>query len=386
MKHILDGEKNTDINDIYIQQGAEAAKKAIESIRCITPESSSPLSQLKKLSAVRRYSQMIKELQNDRYIFDGMALAGQITLFYSKPNTGKTLLFFRFLTDAIKSGIVKGEDIFYINADDHFKGLVTKTEIAKKYGFEMISPAEAGINQTDIVDLLEELAASGEAKGKVIILDTLKKFADMMSKASQSALYQVLRKLIAKDATVIIAGHANKYPDSEGKLIYEGTADTMNDIDCAYAINLTSLPEGDITVEFVREKNRGDNVYMSHYTYQKYEGMSYQEMIDSVTKIEGVTASKSGDMNVLLDKFESEILLIKELLADGKSLNQSEMLKAHSAMNGEGLASECTVSSIKDCLTKFTDKIWKATRGEHNAKEFTLVTKATDYLSARARG
>lgn len=350
------------------------------------PRALSALDKFKQLSTVTRLDQMQNDLKNDRYIFDGMALAGQITLFYSKPNTGKTLLFIRMLIDSIDAGRVDPGQVFYINADDHFKGLVTKTEIAAKYGFEMISPAEAGIDPNKIIAMLRDMANSGEARGLVIILDTLKKFANMMSKESQSALYKTLRRLIAKDATVILAGHANKYPDADGKLIYEGTSDTLNDIDCAYVINLTSMPEGDVTIEFVREKNRGDNIFKAEYAYKKYKGMSYQEMLDSVTKIEGDASNSGFDVNVLLDKFESEILLIKQLLADGKVLNQSEILKAHYAMNGDGLASECSAASLKACLDKFTGKLWTATRREHNAKEFALIISPNEYAKAKGGG
>lgn len=349
----------------------------------------STLELLKKLSTVRRMDQMKKELQNDRYIFDGMALAGQITLFYSKPNTGKTLLFMKLLVDAIGEGRIDAGKVFYINADDHFKGLVTKTEIAEKYGFEMISPAEAGIDPMKIISMLEDIAGSGEAKGVVIILDTLKKFADMMSKASLSALYNTLRRLIAKDATVILAGHANKYPNADGKLVYEGTADTMNDIDCAYVINLTSLPEGEITVEFVREKNRGDNVFTAGYTYKKYSGMTYQEMLDSVTKMEITTTDTvRSDVNMLLDKYESEILLIKKLLADGKILNQSEILKIFSGMkvDGDGLAGECSEKTIKACLNSLTGQLWTCTRGNDNAKQYAMKQNSEDYMHIKSGG
>jgi len=41
----------------------------------------SPLNRLKSLSATTRIDEMKKDLKNETYIFDGLALAGQITLF-----------------------------------------------------------------------------------------------------------------------------------------------------------------------------------------------------------------------------------------------------------------------------------------------------------------
>lgn len=340
---------------------------------------------------------MKMDLQNDRYIFEGMALAGQITLFYSMPNTGKTLLFFKFLTDSINEGRVNGEDVFYINADDHFKGLVTKTEIAAKYGFEMISPAESGVNPEEIINVLSNLANSDDARGKVVILDTLKKFADMMSKKSLSDLFLVLRRLIAKDATVIIAGHANKKPDEDGCLIYEGTADVMNDIDCAYAINLTSLPEGDVAVSFVRQKNRGDNVFTAKYTYEKREGLSYQDMLDSVRKVDdtdmfGSDKPVQSDVQVKLQKYESQVLFIQRLLSNGK-MNQTEILKAHkeAADNYDALAGEFSQRELKSALNELDGVAWKGVRGLNNAKNYRVISNnipcdARAYIKAKEGG
>ncbi len=361
------------------------------------PLGESPWEALINLSTTQRLEQMQKDLENDRYIFDGMALAGQITLFYAMPNTGKTLLFFKLLTDAIKEKRVKGSDVSYVNADDHFKGLVTKTAIAAKYGFEMISPAESGVSPTDIIEMLSALANSPEAKGKVIILDTLKKFADMMNKKAQSELYLVLRRLIAKDATVIIAGHANKYPDDNGCLIFEGTQDVMNDIDCAYAINLTSLPEGDVTISFVRQKNRGDNVYEARYGYEKREGLSYQAMLDSVRKIDGKEDSNTdapvqADVQAKLNKYESEILFIKAVLGGG-SMNQSAILKAYKNAEKleDALACECRQTTLKAALAELDGTVWKGVRGINNAKNYRIIYNdipcdAGAYIRGKAGG
>lgn len=147
-------------------------------------------------------------MNNDVYIFDELALSGQVTLFYAMPNTGKTLLFIRFIIDSIKAERLNPEDVIYINADDNYKGLLTKSKIAKQWGFHMISPQEANIKPADIVNLLENVANHDQAKGKVFIIDTLKKFADMLNKTSLSGLLEVFRKLATKGGAVIIAGHA----------------------------------------------------------------------------------------------------------------------------------------------------------------------------------
>ena len=339
-----------------------------------------PFERLKQLSATNRIDEMKRNLENEFYVMDGMALDGQITLFYAKPNTGKTLIFMKLLIDGIEAEKIQASDIMYINADDGYRGLCTKTEIALQYGFEMIAPAEAGIAPADIISLLDELANTEDAKGKIIVLDTLKKFADMMSKRDQANLYMVLRRLVAKNATVIIAGHANKHLDKDGNLVYEGTSDTMNDVDCAYSIYLMTEPSGDVVVEFRREKSRGDNLYKVSYGYRREEGMSYMELINSVYKLEDSQAEKAaalGNQKLLIERYESEILFITDALKDGE-LNQSSLLAKLKGLNGEDIASEVSVRTLKSALQALTNILWTSTRDKHNnASIYKLIQKSS---------
>lgn len=269
-------------------------------------------------------------MKNDIYIVEGMALSGQITNFFSKPNTGKTLLILWFLIRFITEGRLKGEDIFYINADDHYKGLFTKSKIAKKHGFEMISPAESGIPPKVILGMLRNMAVDGDADGKIIILDTLKKFVSMMDKNAQATLYEVLRELTAKNATVILAGHANKKLDDEGNLLYEGCGDTESDIDCMYSINLIS-DDGERAVEFRNTKSRGDVVDRASYAYTKREGGTYYDLLDSVRTLSGgqaKSAIKANKIEQLRKKYESEIIFVKEIIEETPMI-QSDIHKAH---------------------------------------------------------
>jgi archaellum biogenesis ATPase FlaH len=327
-----------------------------------------PYEKLKQLSATNRIKEMKMNLQNEFYVMDGLALDGQITLFYAKPNTGKTLIFLKLLIDGIEANKIKAYDILYINADDGYRGLCTKTEIAIEYGFEMIAPAEAGVSPADIIALLNEMSNTDDAKGKIIVLDTLKKFADMMSKRDQAELYMVLRRLVAKNATVIIAGHANKHLDKDGNLVYEGTSDTMNDVDCAYSIYLMTEPSGDVVVEFRREKSRGDNVYKISYGYKRDEGMSYMGLIKSVYKLndnEAESATALGNQKLLQERFEPEILFITDALKTGE-LNQSSLLAKLKALDGEGIASEVSVRTVKSALQALTNVLWTSSRDKHN--------------------
>jgi hypothetical protein len=82
------------------------------------------------------------------------------------------------------------------------------------------------------VSILEAIA-QGEASCEdvVIIIDTLKKFLDVINKQQSKKFYKMLRAISVKGATICLLGHTNKYAGEDGKQIFEGTADLRNDLD-----------------------------------------------------------------------------------------------------------------------------------------------------------
>jgi len=346
-----------------------------------------PLQRLMRLSATNRIIEMEANLKNDVYVFPDLALSGQITLFYAWPNTGKTLLFLRFIIDAIVGKRIKGEDFVYINADDSYQGLFAKTKLAKVYGFNMISPNEAGVTHQQILENLDAISKEDEAENKIIIIDTLKKFADMMSKRSQADLYEVFRRFIAKGGTVIIAGHANKHK-ADGKLVYEGTSDTMNDVDCVYSMYRISDPQDETQiVEFRREKDRGEVIPKVSYKYQKTHHIGYMNILNSITHMDSseVTQVATDTRNRdLKEKYEAEILFVSGQLKENGSMNQSALQKALKV--DPDLSSEITARSLKTALKNLTDLVWTAKRGEKNALIYSLVGAEADQYRKVSRG
>ncbi len=347
-----------------------------------------PLQKLQKLSATNRIAEIEANMKNDMYIFPDLALSGQITLFYAKPNTGKTIFFLRFIQDAIKDKRIDGKNVFYVNADDSYGGLCAKAKLADQYGFNMISPQEAGVSHSKILALLDEVSSAAEADGMIILLDTLKKFADMMSKRSQADLYNVLRRVIAKGGTVIIAGHANKHNDPDGNLVYEGTSDTMNDVDCVYSMYRMS-PADDETqiVEFRREKDRGKVIPKVSYQYTKSADIGYREMLESVTKLDEDEASQINTQarhKEIKEKYEAELLFVSGQLKTNGKMNQSALVTA--LKDDPDLSHEITARSLKTALKNLTDVVWTAKRGDRNALVYTLIGSEADQYRRISRG
>ncbi len=328
------------------------------------------------LSVTNKLEEMESILKNSTFVIPEMAISGMTTLFYSWPNGGKTLMVMNFLIKGIREGILKAENILYINADDNYSGLYYKGRIAKKWGFNMISPAQNNMTPSDVIKTLLNLASSGEAEGKIIILDTLKKFADMMSKSSQASLYQSLRELNAKNATVLLLGHANKHLSPDGDLIYEGTADTLNDVDVAYAIyTLTDKTAERQIVEFRNIKDRGQVTPKVSYSYTKTQNSSYDEMIESVERLDdgdAQAARASTRVDALREKYASVIHFVTAVLEKGPH-NESQILAAHKSEEFD-TASEITRNALRAGLRELTGHDWDMNRlaAQNNAKVFNL--------------
>jgi hypothetical protein len=350
----------------------------------------SPLEVLRMMSATKRLEEMKKILNESTYIFPDMAISGMTTLFFSPPNGGKTLMAIRFLIDAIKEQRISGEDVFYINADDNYSGLLEKAEIAEKWGFNMISPAQNNLGPSEVLKLLMSILENGEAEGKVFIFDTLKKFADMMSKKSQAELYEILRKLNSANATNILLGHTNKHLGDNDELIYEGTSDTLNDVDVAYAMYTTVDPiNGQKVIAFRNIKDRGRVIEEVAYRYSKNRDASYVELLESVESLDktAVKAVKEAlEVEALEMKFESVIHFVKTVLADGP-LNESQIIRRFESKDIE-TSEEFTKSSLRRGLEALTGHAWEMSRspGQKNAKVYCLKGQSADEYRAAKNG
>jgi len=315
---------------------------------------------LGSLSVTHNLDEMSANLKNEQFIVPGMALSGQITLFVSKPNGGKTLFMMRWLSDLIEANKVDPSRIIYVNADDNYKGTHDKGVIAKQLGFKMISPSVSSMTGDDVMKILERAAAEGDADGAILVLDTLKKFVNLMQKGDVAALFKRFRNLNAKNITIILLGHANKHTDDEGKLVYEGTADVVADTDCVYYMNQMSAKDADVQrIEF------GNVVMKTAYSYEKRPGLNYTGMMASIKELDRVDLDALDaelERGELHDKYESVILFVKSVLGT-ESMNQSQIIKAK---NTEDIGKEFTMNELKAALKRFDGEIWESTRDKQN--------------------
>lgn len=243
---------------------------------------------LKQFSITNQLNEMKTRMLDDVFVLDGIAIAGQLTVIYAKPNTGKTLLTLRMLVDSIKAGRIKGENVYYINADDSFKGLITKGEVANQYGFNMIAPAHNGFKVAEFNGYLQQLISNDTARGAIVVLDTLKKFTDLMDKKQGSDFMKLAREFSLSGGTVIMLAHTNKNRDASGKVVAGGTSDITDDCDCAYTLDEVqdskSLGRTRKDVLFENFKMRGnvETELLVSYSIDKSALAGYHDLLDSV--------------------------------------------------------------------------------------------------------
>ena len=106
------------------------------------------------------------------------------------------------------------------------------------------------------------MIADGSARGSFVILDTLKKFVSLMDKKQSSGFADIARRFVLKGGTLLGLAHTNKRDGPDGRPIYAGTSDILDDFDCGYMISEVSQPSGSAVrvVQFENLKRRGNVV------------------------------------------------------------------------------------------------------------------------------
>jgi len=272
--------------------------------------------------------QLKKRAVDEKFIMGNLALQGEITVIYAKPMTGKTLLTQKLLFESLDSGGIEKGNIYYVNADDSLNGYIGKTIIAKKHGCNVVVPNERGFKADQFLKIIEQDVLNDACRGKVIVLDTLKKFCNLMDKASGANFVNSLRPYAQAGGTVIMLGHTNKRKNESGETMHAGTSDVPEDGDCAYILEELKMNGERRHVVFKNFKSRGNHWQEAEYSYKFTDVSGYQERLDSV-KFEGSgqkgerSDDKKGDV-VNVSILENDIIDCIEL-----AIKQNIIIKKH---------------------------------------------------------
>lgn len=327
--------------------------------------------------ALNGKSKLMKtKMLEDKYVLGRLAVQGQSTTIYAPPNMGKTLLVINLLIQSIKNKTLKGEDVYYINADDHYKGLVTKLELAEKYGFMMLAPGHEKFEAKMLPMILSNLIQMGNAAEKILILDTVKKFTDLMRKDVCSKFGDAVRQFVSHGGSVIMLAHVNKHRDGSGKLIYAGTSDLVDDVDCTYTLDMLSEDKstGTRTVAFQNFKSRGDISLEEVYEYNAGESIPYHERLESVRPIEGQERKAASERRRLTEQHKRNreaIEAIKESIGAGIT-RKTELVR--DAQDRSGLSKRAITKALKEHTGPNVEKyqFWILNIEDKNAHVYQL--------------
>lgn len=342
-----------------------------------TGEEDAPFS-LSAFSLTGMAQAMKAKMLEDTFVLENLAIAGQMTAFYAKPNAGKTLMTLRLLIDSIKRGDVKGENVFYINADDNYRGLVTKLELAERYGFHMLAPGHGGFDSAKFAEYLVQMTKEGIAQDTIIVLDTLKKFADLMDKQAASRFMNHVREFVSHGGTVIMLAHTNKHRDGDGKLVFAGTSDVVDDIDCAYMIDALDAGPADSTktVIFENFKSRGDVADSVTYRYSTRKGQGYNALVESVEKVSDEEAQQAAQIAAINHRIEQNrdvIDVILEAMGDKREGVPKSVLLDATKEAGISRAKAQRIIKEHTGTNYLEGHRWRMEKGEKNAQMYSRL-------------
>lgn len=171
----------------------------------------------------------VQKMADAEFLIPNMIVRGHVAAYVAPGNGGKTTIFI-YLCEKLAA---MGMKVLYINVDGSPGDLKRHFAHAEEHGYQVIAPdACDGKSSADVINKFRAIAQGNQSCSEyVFILDTLKKFVDVINKSQAKDLYKLFRTLTVKGATVCLLGHCNKYKDEDGKHIFEGTADLRNDLD-----------------------------------------------------------------------------------------------------------------------------------------------------------
>jgi len=246
---------------------------------------------LKRHSLRGKAAKLEAELAAAIEVLPGLALRGQSTMIFAPPNTGKTLLVLWLIIQAIRAGLLQPSHLFYLNVDDNLQGLHEKLLLAEKHNFHMLAEGFEGFRTSEFLDQVRALMRDGHAPNTIIVLDTLKRFTEVMDKRANAEFTKLARQFVLKGGTVIALGHTNKQKGPNGKSTFAGTSDLIDDVDCAYVLDEVEGDRADQRkiVEFRRIKGRGQVVERAAFSYSIADGLTYHELLASVEEVDPAT-------------------------------------------------------------------------------------------------
>lgn len=366
--------------------GSDDSKLEPTETSSAVPELNQPRAEETTSTALSRYSlkghrdELERTAVDQVHVLGPLALLNQLTGIYGPPGVGKSLITLALLVDAIKKGNIPADKIYYLDFDSDPNALLEKHSIAETYGFNLLSDGYRDFSSKAFALSIERMTEDGTAHGIVVVLDTLKKFVSIMDKTRSSSYAQRLRRFSKAGGTVIAIGHVNKHRTADNKPIYAGTTDFIEDFDCSYLMFELGIDADSQTrtVTFENIKRRGDVAQKVNFRYSIRDGLSYQELFESVCL---VTEGDASDVarRATLKRDHKLIVAIAESIRRGIVL-KSDLVAAAYKCTG---ASRRMAQDVLDryCGSEAQLSLWTYTVGERGGKSYRLTPDGELFLT-----
>lgn len=327
---------------------------------------------LKQHSLQGRQGELEKLAQEQTPLLGSLCLKGQATVWYAQPNTGKTLVSLALITEAIMANRIRGDDVIYVAADDTASGALEKLNILSALGAHVVVPGFAGFSMQDLRRRLREMIDANDVGSTFLVIDTLKKCVSLMDKRESASFGTDIRSFILRGGTVLGLAHTNKKPGADGKPIYAGTTDILEDFDCAYTIVARPQSAGspERSIEFDNIKRRGDVAQNAAYGYSIEPGIKYADLVKSVREL-GVEEAAERARQTQLQSDAAIIAAIEEVLLYGANGKMDLVAQAMKKVK----ASKHAITAIVERYTgdEYGVHRWSATTGAHGVIDYRVL-------------
>lgn len=296
-----------------------------------------------------------EQYDDPEWAYENLIIRGHMSVIVAEPNAGKTTI---FMNEVCPKLVQEDYQVVYVNADvgqADSKSMVTHAE---EHGYRLLLPdMKEGLSMNHFVESLQWANDSGKSfPNYVFIFDTLKKMTDVINKHHAKELFKLLRSMTAKGATIVTLGHTNKYKDSDGKPIYEGTGDLRSDFDELIYLIPEFHSGGSMTVSTEPDKVRG-----------KFEPITFEIDTDrNVTLSDYVDVTAKIKDEHQLDKDSPAIELIITSI-NNKHFIESE-IRQYCGEHG------ISWRTIEPVLKRYTGRKWSMDRAfKNNAKQYSVL-------------
>jgi hypothetical protein len=317
----------------------------------LQPEASVPPDPLDALGRWLVTDEQVLTMKQTRIIFRDLIAMSHLAVWSAPANAGKTQM-----AKFAASELARDFTVLFFQEDASAGDLPALHEHAKTHGYKLLNSTLAGSSPDEQIQALRRLAReAADLSRYVFFFDTLKKFADLMSKGGTRGFFQLMRALTQRGATVILLGHTNKHKGTDGKLIFEGVGDVRNDVDeLIYLESTPKADDGTVTMTMKPDKVR---CVIKEATFVLDTNTMTVRPADRVVDVGAILAAQRQRQ-----ADEPLIACIRSTLASG-GMGFDALKKAVMAESGQG---RNTVSEVIDryCGTETSDMnaLWLETR------------------------